>query len=152
VLFNLYANSLSQLLNQCGKGVIIDGLTVNNLSYADDLVLIAETEEDLQPSTCYRTGVSTTTCVSISTSRNPSVIQTSYQFQCSDQQVELADSHCYLGLVLSQHLDYAIMAKAVAKSAGRALGLLIGKSKVMGGLPYETFTTVYDSTVWATIS
>jgi hypothetical protein len=159
VLFNLYVNSLSQLLNEFAKGVDIDGTIINNLFYADDLVLIAENEKDLQAMFDLLSGwcADNKMCVNMSKSkvvhfRNPSVNLTTYQFTCSDQQVEIVDSYCYLGLVLSQHLDYAVTAKAVAKSANITLGLLIAKCKLMGGLPYETFTKLYDSTVWATIS
>lgn len=39
------------------------------------------------------------------------------------------------------------MSKAVAQSAGRALGLIIAKSKAYGGLPYECFTKLYNALV-----
>ena len=41
------------------------------------------------------------------------------------------------------------MAKAVAKSASRALGLLIAKYKAHGGFRYYTFTKLFDSLVWS---
>ena len=40
------------------------------------------------------------------------------------------------------------MAANVAKSASRALGLVIHKSKLNGGFPYECFTKLYDTLVW----
>jgi len=40
-----------------------------------------------------------------------------------------------------------IMSKAVAQSAGRALGLIIAKSKAYGGIPYECFTKLYNALV-----
>ncbi len=39
------------------------------------------------------------------------------------------------------------MAKVVAKSANRALGLLIAKNKVTGGMPYDVFTQLYNNTL-----
>ena len=53
---------------------------------------------------------------------------------------------------MTENLDYNIMAKHVSKSASRALGLVISKFKAFGGLPYNTFTKLYDSVVWSTIS
>jgi uncharacterized protein YeaO (DUF488 family) len=50
--------------------------------------------------------------------------------------------------VLTQHLDYTVMAKNAAQSATRALGLLIAKSKAHGGLPFDCFSRLYDSLVW----
>ena len=44
------------------------------------------------------------------------------------------------------------MAKVVAKSASRALGLLIAKSKCLGGVPFHVFSKLYDSMVWPVIA
>ena len=46
-LFNLYTENIFGAMNT-NKGVHIGGTTINNLRYADDTVLLAETEEDLQ--------------------------------------------------------------------------------------------------------
>ena len=43
------------------------------------------------------------------------------------------------------------MSKIVAQSASRALGLLISKSKSLGGMPYECFSKCYDATVQSII-
>ena len=43
------------------------------------------------------------------------------------------------------------MASAVAISASRALGLVIYKCKLNGGLPFKCFTKLYDSLVWPII-
>ncbi len=53
----------------------------------------------------------------------------------------------YRGLIFNEHLDYALMAKMVAKSAGRALGLLITKCKASGCMPYHVYTQLYDALV-----
>ena len=66
--------------------------------------------------------------------------------------MKTVDKYTYLGLVLTEHLDYQIMAKHVAAAANRALGLLISKHKSFGGFPFRTFSKLYDSTVWSTIS
>jgi hypothetical protein len=39
------------------------------------------------------------------------------------------------------------MSKEVAKAASRALGLLIAKCKANGGMPYDTFTCLYNACV-----
>ena len=46
-LFNLYTENIFGAINT-NKDIKIDGTTINNLRYADDTVLLAETEEDLQ--------------------------------------------------------------------------------------------------------
>ena len=58
----------------------------------------------------------------------------------------------YLGLVLSEHLDYSVTAKFVAQSATRALGLLISKFKQMGGMPFDVYKKLFNTTVWSVVS
>ena len=44
-LFSLYINDLAKHLKQNGSTLNLDNLSINWLLYADDMVLIAETEE-----------------------------------------------------------------------------------------------------------
>ena len=46
-LFNMYTENIFGAMNT-NKGIHIGGTTINNLRYADDTVLLAKTEEDLQ--------------------------------------------------------------------------------------------------------
>ena len=48
LLFNMFINDLASRIQYLGKGVNIDSENVSILMYADDIVLIAENEEDLQ--------------------------------------------------------------------------------------------------------
>ena len=47
--------------------------------------------------------------------------------------------------------DYKVTAEAVTKSASRALSLLICRSKSLGGLPYNCFSKLYESSVMSII-
>ena len=40
----------------------------------------------------------------------------------------------------------------MAKAGNRALGLIIAKDRAFGGLPFRTFTKLYDKMVWSVIS
>ncbi|CAC5407696.1 unnamed protein product [Mytilus coruscus] len=84
--------------------------------------------------------------------RPNSTPRTINSFKCGDLDINVVEKYTYLGLVLTEHLDYQIMAKHVATSANRALGLVISKYKSFGGLPFDSFTKLYDSIVWSTIS
>ena len=57
-----------------------------------------------------------------------------------------------MGLVVNEFLDYQFMAKAVARSASRALGLLVVKSKTHGGFQHNIFTKLFDTLVWSVIN
>ena len=53
---------------------------------------------------------------------------------------------------MNEFLDYQFMAKAVARSASRALGLLVVKSKTHGGFQHNIFTKLFDTLVWSVIN
>ena len=76
-----------------------------------------------------------------------SVARSSFQFKCGESPIEYTDKYKYLGLVLNEHLDYNITAKYVAQSATRALGLLISKFKQTGGMPFEVYKKLFDSSL-----
>ena len=80
--------------------------------------------------------------------RTPSVQKSSFNFKCGNNILEIISQYNYLGLTLTEFLDYGIMAANVAKSASRALGLVIHKSKLNRGFPYECLTKLYDTLVW----
>ena len=158
LLFNLFINNLVQTINSLNVGVDIDGEKVGILLYADDLVLIAENETNLQLMLdtlgiwCRNNNI----CVNGEKSnivhfRTPSVQRSSFSFKCGDLSLGITHQYNYLGLTLTEFLNYDIMASNVAKSASRALGLVIHKSKQNGGFPFECFTKMYDSLVWPVI-
>ena len=79
--------------------------------------------------------------------RTPSVPRSDSVFTVGDINLYVVESNKYLRLGLTEFLDYSETAKAVAKSANRALGLIIAKSKAFGGLPYDVFYKLYESIV-----
>ncbi len=72
-----------------------------------------------------------------------------FRFTCiyGEQNINVVCQYKYQGLILNEHLDYALMAKLLATSTGRALGLLIKKCKASGGMSYDVHTQLYDSLV-----
>lgn len=54
--------------------------------------------------------------------------------------------------MLIETLDYVKIAKCVAQSVIRALGLIISKFKLMVGMPCAVYTKLFDSIVWPVIS
>lgn len=124
------------------------------LLYADDIVLIADSEADLQSmldlfgTWCHNNAMPINPSKSnIVQFRNPSAMRSDFLFKVNGNVISYARQYTYLGLVLSEHLDYSITAKIVAQSVNHALGLLITKSKAFGVLQYDVFTKLYDSLV-----
>ena len=76
---------------------------------------------------------------------------TDRSFNIGTKVVKVTSEYVYLGLLLTEHLDYTMMAKYVSKSASRSLGLVISKFKAFGGLQCNTFTKLYDAVVCSMI-
>ncbi|KAL5015362.1 hypothetical protein ScPMuIL_009632 [Solemya velum] len=158
LLFNLFINDLAVFFNGTGKGIDINGERVAILLYADDVVLLAETPEDLNELLDSLSDWCNRNCLFVNPSkskvvhfRNPSVTRTESSFKCGPEFLEVTDHYTYLGLLLTEHLNFSDMATCVARSASGALGLVIAKSRTFGDLPYQTFTKLYDSLVWPVI-
>ena len=154
MLFNLYINDLAIRIDSLGKGIDIDGVNCSILLFADDIVLISDNAVNLQ---CILDELNiwcTANCMNINANksnvvhfRNKSVDRCQFLFKWGNAQIDYVSQYKYLGLVLSEHLDYSVTAKFVAQAASRALGLLMAKSKSIGGFPYEAFTKLFESTI-----
>ena len=84
--------------------------------------------------------------------RNPATPKSNVGFVFDNETIEITNQYTYLRILLSEHLYYYLMAQQMAKSASRALGLIISKYKAFGGLPFSTFSKLFDSIVWSTIN
>jgi len=154
LLFNLYINDLVSAINTLDKGIQLNDERISLLLYADDIVLLAENESDIQSMLNVVHEWCTKWSMQLNTSktkivhfRPPSVARSSFQFMCGKNAIDVVADYKYLGLIFTEHLDYSIMAKLVAASASRALGLLIAKSKAHGGMPFNCYTKLYDALV-----
>ncbi len=154
-LFGLFINDLVQDMDLYGKGVnLCQNLKVSCLLYADDLAILAESEEDLQgmlnvlQTWCQkwrmRVNVRKTKVVHF---RTVSQDRTPYKFSFNDDLVECVDKYKYLGIILDEHLDFNTTASVLAGSANRALGSIYTKFNKLKGLGFNTFSTLYHSGV-----
>ena len=71
---------------------------------------------------------------------------------CGDKRLKIVDRYKYLRLLITEHLNYEEIAKHVAKSASRALSLLITTFKSCGGLAFQTYTKLFENTVMGIIN
>jgi hypothetical protein len=158
-LFNLFINDLAIYLKSLDLGIQCGNDKICMLLYADDIVLMAENEQDLQ---CLLNALkewcnSNDMHINFNKSqvvhfRPPSISKTAVEFRIDEEILKVVDRYTYLGLVLHEHLNFELTAKAVAQRASRALGLVIAKCKLIGGVPYNVFTHLYDSIVWPVIN
>ena len=158
LLFNFYINDLIDKLKILDLGVNINSEKLNILLYADDIVVLAENERDMQSLLDIISEWCNDNKIHINRDKSkvvrfriPSTPLSKHIFKCDNNEVNYVSSYQFLGLLFTEYLDYGIMAKTVAQSASRALGLLIDKCKQAGGFAYSTFTKLYDSFVWSVI-
>jgi hypothetical protein len=159
VLFNMYLNDFIMEINNRDLGVQIKGEKVGVLCYADDLVLLASCEKDLQllldrlAVWCLKWHMKVNPLKSnVVHFRGESCKLTQCKFSIGNEHIHVTSKYKYLGLTLSEHLNFNITATAVAKAAQRALGLLIAKDKAHGGFTFDIFTRLYNTLVQSVIN
>ena len=74
-----------------------------------------------------------------------------FAFTCGGSNIQVVNKYKYLGLWFTDNIDLKYMAEQVAASAQRALGMLIAKSKAVGGFPHACFEKLYNSLVQSII-
>jgi len=113
-LFNTYSEILfRQALNETEEGIKINGENINNLRYADDTVLIADSAEGLQElidrvaEACDIYGMRLNckkTKILIVSKNNEAQY---HQFRANNESLETADTITYLGCSLNEEWDYS---------------------------------------------
>ena len=154
-LFAIFINDLAIEIKNSNIGVILEeGLLINILLYADDIVLLAEKEEDMQSLLfiveCWckkwRLEVNLTK-TNIMHIRSKRKMQSKFVFFFDKSTVPYCDSYKYLGASINEFLDYSFTVGCLVDSAGRALGSVITKMIKNKGLPFSVYTILYDACV-----
>ena len=153
-LFALFINDLAAEINNLGRGVDTDNRRVSNLLYADDTVFIAETEEHLQEMLDTLHGWTCDSMLSVNLEktkiihfRKSSTARTEFLFTLDTHPVDLETQYRYLGLDLSETLDFTHGVSILTKSASKALGKVTSKYFSINGLSHTVYKRMYDSLV-----
>jgi len=153
-LFALYINDLAKNINELDKGVKINDMNIGILLYADDIVLIADNEKDLQTmlNATHKWCMNWRLQVNADKSkimhfRKTSKTRSQYNFMLGNITLEIVDEYKYLGLVLNEHLNYNITCDILSRSAGRAFGSCINKFKSLKNMEFRTYTKIYNTCI-----
>ena len=153
-LFSLFIDDLLCELKALNLGINIEGLILTILAYADDLVILTDTEDKMQKLLdtltlwCSRWRLSINNTKSgVVHFRRSRVKQTQYKFKLANKQVEVLSEYKYLGVVLDEHLTYKPATKLLANAGGRALGGIISKFRSFKDIGYDTYTKLFDNCV-----
>ena len=165
-LFSIFINDLVLEIKNTNIGVnllndnnlqipgLSPDLLINILLYADDIVLLAENEHDLQEllfvieKWCKKwrleVNLTKTNILHIRNKRSP---QSKFTFFFNMRPVLYCHSYKYLGSHINEFLDYKFTVDKHSESASRALGSVIGKMIKAGGFPYKLFSMLYNACV-----
>ena len=153
--FNVYINGLLEELKNSGLGIDIgQGTRISILVYADDMVLLAENEADLQTlidiagewSRKWRLGINPTK-TGVVHFHPKSVPETPIKFRIGEHEIELMHRYKYLGVTLDCHGQVDCIIEQLSGVASRALGAVISKSKDNYNLGFGSFSQLFDSCV-----
>ena len=150
-LFNLFINDLTGVLKTKCPQMIVGEAVFNSLLYADDMVLIAESEVNLQKllnelnKWCQKWRIKINDQKSkVVHFRKSRVKETEIDFILNNVNLEKMSSYKYLGVIFDENLKYEKCIKSLADSASRALGAIINKFKCLKNVGFNTFEKLYD--------
>ena len=153
-LFGIFINDLAIEIKNMGLGVLCGTTKVSILLYADDIALIAENEEDLQKMLIklnewcakwqLRLNINKSKIVHFRKKGNH---KSSFPFQVGMSKLDITTSYKYLGITLTEFLDYQLCASELSEAGGRALGGIISKFKTYKNIGFNTFSKLYHSGV-----
>ena len=153
-LFSLYINDLVKNLKEKGPLLNIGGLLINILLYADDMVLMADSEQDLQKllnilhEWCSKWRLSLNRDKTQIVHFRPSGRNMSkFVFLYGRDTLRTVSNYKYLGIILDEFLKFDACVKTIATSGGRALGGIISKFKTFRNVGYYTFSKLFSAGV-----
>ena len=147
-------NDLVQEINQLDIGIQVGDIKLSILLYADDIVLMAENENNLQSMlNCvyqwcnkWRLAVNEdkTKIMHFRSSRSP---RTEFVFTYGAFELEIVKYYKYLGIILDEFLKFEDAASTLAGAGGRALGAIISKFRTYKNIGFNTFSKMFDTSV-----
>ena len=162
-LFAIFINDLAKEVKDSGVGLDlnigsndsnIEITFLNILLYADDIVLFADNELDLQSLLiivelwCERWRLEVNlTKTNILHVRGSRKLQSKFMFLFNKRPVPYCTFYKYLGCTINEYLDYNFTAGVQSDSAGRALSSIITKMIKNKGFPYSVYSILYHACV-----
>jgi len=150
ILFSIFINGLAFQLESQGYGVRVRGHWVGSLFYADDIVLLATSQEELQKMMAIVSAFCDTWCLSINNSANKTEVmecgraahiskspmyRPSFCYNMQGKEIRRTQSYVYLGVIMTPTRSFSLHSKKVIRSVQQRIGLLkharlIGRSKM----------------------
>ncbi len=130
-LSNLFQNNLHDIFQHDCEPVVLDGFSFNSMSWADDLILVSQTEQGLQKCIdslegyCSKWGLqvnaSKTKCMVMSLGK---VTTDNMSFSYGDVELDIVESYKYLGLLVTYNWNITKMIQDRIDKANRAIFMI----------------------------
>ena len=153
-LFSIFANDLVHEINDLDLGIVVGDKKVSILMFADDIVLVTDSEDSLQTllntlhEWCRRWRVLINTkkskCIHF---RGDRAKRSERVFKIGDNILETVDQYKYLGVIFHEKNNFSINCETLSKAAGRALGGIINKIHSFKTFSFGAFEKLYNSCV-----
>ena len=151
-IFNLYLNDLIKDINNLGLCVSYGDSNISMLAYADDLILISDSEADLKSMlNClneycnkWRLTVNSSK-TQIMHCRKVTQPTTEFEFKYGNANITKTDTYRYLGVTINYNTDIGKLVETLANASSRALGSITSKY-------YKTFKAMFDAVVYPVMS
>ena len=155
-LFSIFINDLAKEIKElkCGIAIGLENMYVCSLLYADDIVIIAPTEENLQKmlnvlvNWCKNWKLEVNHSKSnIMHFRNARKQISGYKFHLDTVPLTNVCRYKYLGVYFDENLKFNYHEEQMSASANRALGSIINKYKSNKYLPFHVYSKLFNSCV-----
>ena len=157
-LFNLFINNLVSKIKELHCGIKIGIEQVSILLYADDIVLLSDSEKGLQSMLTYLNKWCMQWCLDINVLKSniihfrPKKVPISqFVFKCGTQVIKTIDRYTYLGVILDEHMSFSFCIDSRYTSGSKSLSSIIGKYNVYGNFTYDMYSQLYDACVIPTM-
>ena len=157
-MFSILIDTLLDELNACQNSLTLDGKNVNVLAFADDVVLIANSEHELTillnclEKWCQRWKIVVNLDKTKIVVFSPGKLKVPrVQMKYNDVYVEQVQQYRYLGVVLDEKLTLDSRVRNVKIQAMKALGLIISKFNPISKPQYKSYEKLVQSIVISTI-
>ena len=157
VLFALYLNELNDHIKAFSQGILVDNLYVHSLLYADDLVLIAKDEKDLQSqldaldsfskSLKMEVNLDKTKVMILRKNKRKTQAKNSVIWKIGRKEIAECDSYKYLGVTLKSNGSFSEHVDKIKEKAQKSYFSLITKSKEWGNFQPRLFLYLFDHTI-----
>ena len=156
--FNLFINDLALHLKDQEVGIKIDGTQIPILLYADDVALLANDENEMQTmlNLVHKWCTRWKMVINMSKSklmhfRPKGVNRYAGTLYLGNNILEYTDTYKYLGVYLSEYMDFEQHCKLLQEAGTRALGAVIAKFKGCENISYETFKKCTESCIYPVV-